>query len=316
MSRYALRTRLTGGSEANSINKWFGGGFVPPDLIDFLVVAGGGGGYGHESGGGGGAGGLRSTVTATGGGGTLEAGLAYSLSTNYTVTVGAGGSAGSPSVGNDNTVGSNSVFSTITSTGGGKGFTQANTTGKDGGSGGAARGGTTNSVVGNGTANQGFNSGLSQTNPSYYGSGGGGGAGAVGSNGTNSAGGAGGAGVAVSITGTSTYYGGGGGGGVYTGGSGGAGGTGGGGAAGVGGYNQGLGNGTAGTVNTGGGGGGASILNGYGSYGGAGGSGIVVLRYPLYRTITIGAGLTGTTFTSGSYTVATITAGTGNVSWA
>lgn len=28
MSRYGQRTRLTGGSEANSINKWYGGGFV------------------------------------------------------------------------------------------------------------------------------------------------------------------------------------------------------------------------------------------------------------------------------------------------
>jgi hypothetical protein len=34
------------------------------------------------------------------------------------------------------------------------------------------------------------------------------------------------------------------------------------------------------------------------------------------NTITIGAGLTGSTTTSGSYTIATITAGTGNVSWA
>jgi hypothetical protein len=32
-------------------------------------------------------------------------------------------------------------------------------------------------------------------------------------------------------------------------------------------------------------------------------------------TITIGAGLTGSTSTSGSYTIATITQGTGNVSW-
>jgi hypothetical protein len=32
-------------------------------------------------------------------------------------------------------------------------------------------------------------------------------------------------------------------------------------------------------------------------------------------TITIGSGLTGSTSTSGLYTVATITAGTGNVSW-
>jgi hypothetical protein len=41
------------------------------------------------------------------------------------------------------------------------------------------------------------------------------------------------------------------------------------------------------------------------------------LRYlTTMGTITIGAGLTGSTATSGSYTVATITAGTGNVSWA
>lgn len=35
MARYALRTRLTGTSEANSINKWFGGGFatiLPPAI--------------------------------------------------------------------------------------------------------------------------------------------------------------------------------------------------------------------------------------------------------------------------------------------
>jgi hypothetical protein len=49
----------------------------------------------------------------------------------------------------------------------------------------------------------------------------------------------------------------------------------------------------------------------------AGGSGVVILRYPTAAgTITIGAGLTGTTTTSGSNTIATITAGTGNVSWA
>jgi hypothetical protein len=33
-------------------------------------------------------------------------------------------------------------------------------------------------------------------------------------------------------------------------------------------------------------------------------------------TITIGAGLTGSTATDGSHKVTTITAGTGNVSWA
>jgi hypothetical protein len=47
-----------------------------------------------------------------------------------------------------------------------------------------------------------------------------------------------------------------------------------------------------------------------------GGSGIVVLRYNSAYTITIGAGLTGSTTTVGSDKVTTITAGSGNVSWA
>jgi hypothetical protein len=49
--------------------------------------------------------------------------------------------------------------------------------------------------------------------------------------------------------------------------------------------------------------------------GGNGGSGVVILRYPGSRTITVGAGLTSTTATVGSDKVTTITAGTGNVSW-
>jgi hypothetical protein len=40
------------------------------------------------------------------------------------------------------------------------------------------------------------------------------------------------------------------------------------------------------------------------------------LRYSADFTITIGGGLTGSTATSGSNKVTTITAGTGNVSWA
>jgi hypothetical protein len=43
----------------------------------------------------------------------------------------------------------------------------------------------------------------------------------------------------------------------------------------------------------------------------------VILKYPDTKTITIGAGLTGTTAgPSGGFKVTTITAGTGNVSWA
>ena len=68
---------------------------------------------------------------------------------------------------------------------------------------------------------------------------------------------------------------------------------------------------TAGTVNTGGGGGSGAGGSGNGANGG---SGIVVLRWTV-GTITIGAGLTGTTSSSGGYNYATITAGTGNVSW-
>ena len=48
--------------------------------------------------------------------------------------------------------------------------------------------------------------------------------------------------------------------------------------------------------------------------GGTGGSGVVILRY-VNGVITIGAGLTGSTVTSGGYQITTITAGTGNVSW-
>jgi hypothetical protein len=43
---------------------------------------------------------------------------------------------------------------------------------------------------------------------------------------------------------------------------------------------------------------------------------VVILRYADSFTITIGAGLTGTeSGASGGYKRATITAGTGNVSW-
>jgi hypothetical protein len=52
-----------------------------------------------------------------------------------------------------------------------------------------------------------------------------------------------------------------------------------------------------------------------GPHGGQGGSGVVILRYPAANTITVGAGLTGSTATDGSFKVTTLTAGSGNVSW-
>jgi hypothetical protein len=64
-----------------------------------------------------------------------------------------------------------------------------------------------------------------------------------------------------------------------------------------------------------GGGGGGRGGNAAGN-GANGGSGIVILRYPDSRTITFGAGVTGTeSAASGGYKRATITAGTGTVSW-
>jgi hypothetical protein len=284
--------------------------------VDYLVVAGGGGG-GYYRGGGGGAGGLRSTVTATGGDGALETALILVKSTNYTVTVGGGGTGSTTSGAGPGTQGVNSVFSTITSTGGGGGGSDTvafnPTTGGSGG-GGCGPNSSGAGTGAAGTANQGYGGGTGSDSAPNYGGAGGGGADAVGGNGSSTTGGNGGNGVATSITGSSVTRAGGGGGGVYIGGTNGTGGTGGGG-------NGGLHTTTAavaGTENTGGGGGGG----GGGASptlapGAAGGSGVVILRYlTADGTITIGAGLTGSTATDGSHKVTTITAGSGNVSWA
>lgn len=279
--------------------------------VDYLVVAGGGGGANVYAGGGG-AGGLRSTVTATGGGGTLEQTLIRNTATNYTVTIGSGGAGAVAGVNGRGNSGNNSVFSTITSVGGGGGG-QNQTGQSDGLAGGSGGGAAPGGSGGAGTANQGRNGGNSASAAPNYGSAGGGGAGAVGDNGSNTVGGNGGAGVAVAITGSSVTYAGGGGGGTFSGGTSGSGGSGGGGAAGAGGTNN---SGTAGTANTGGGGGASAYNGSYTGSGGAGGSGIVVLRYANTRTITLGAGLTGSTTTVGANKVTTITAGSGNVSWA
>ena len=77
-----------------------------PGNVDYLVIAGGGSGGGGR-GGGGGAGGFRTTFPSPG----CNAGAFPISATTYPITVGGGGSGSS---------GSNSVFSTITSAGGGK----------------------------------------------------------------------------------------------------------------------------------------------------------------------------------------------------
>ena len=239
--------------------------------VDYLVVAGGGGG--NSYGAGGGAGGLRSTLTATGGGGTVESKLTVAKDTDYTVTIGAGGSEGTTSSPWTSSNGSNSVFATITSIGGGG---VASSVGVTGGSGG---GSVFGGAVGSGTTNQGYAGGPS-VNAYPYRGGGGGGAGAV------SADENGGAGVAISAfasatgTGVSNYYAGGGGGGSWYNNTGGTGGAGGGGRGPSGSVNDAV----AGTANTGGGGGGGGSTTGSQSSlrnGAPGGSGIVIVRYAV-----------------------------------
>jgi len=257
--------------------------------VDFLVLAGGGGGStgfptpSNRAAGGGGAGGFRSSISPTGGGGSAESTLNLSGSTNYTVTVGAGGAGGGGPVGSGGIAssGSNSVFSTITSLGGGRGAGPSSA--NSGISGGSGGGGSNGGSGGAGTSGQGFAGGNSE-----------------GGNNAGTGGGAGGAGTAVnsptppdngvsnSITGSAVTY------------------------AKGGPWTQ-ASQGPAGPANTGQGGAG-----GYdeATYGQSGGSGIVILRYPDTKTITIGAGLTGSeSAASGGYKRATITAGSGNVSW-
>ena len=256
--------------------------FVVPSgfgaTADYLVVAGGGGGASQHAGGGG-AGGLRS--------GSL------SISANtYAITVGAGGAGGYPisGSGTDGLSGSNSVFSTITSTGGGGagGFTgstqSASPNGKTGGSGGG--GGSDSGSGGAGTSGQGFAGGNGQPHNTGGSGGAGGGANAVGGNASSNTANAGdgGAGLQSNIDGNNYYYAGGGGGGSSIAGSpSGSAGTGGGSARNSGGNgtrgdNTPNGNGGAGGANTGGGGGGSSRGD---NTAGNGGSGIVIVRYAL-----------------------------------
>jgi len=252
--------------------------------IEYMVVAGGGGG----SFGGGGSGGFRQNYPSP-----VTAGLPVTA-TGYPITVGAGGS-GRPS----SAPGSNSVFSTITSTGGGRGGSATSNTGT-GDSGGSGGGGGHGPGCTGGAGNtpptspsQGFTGGTGFQTGCYYGGGGGGGATAIGTNASNTSGvfcrtgGNGGDGGYLPITvfgPTAPSYGttgpvpavryfAGGGGGAYKGSSPthGNGGAGGGGTA-----SRCAGNAPpaiAGTTNTGGGGGGANAA------GQAGGSGIVVIRY-------------------------------------
>jgi hypothetical protein len=256
------------------------GTFTPTQslIADYLVVAGGGGGGGsigggYLGGGGGGAGGYRTSIG--------ESALSLSA-TAYTVTVGGGGAGGTANRGSQ---GNNSVFDSITSTGGGYGGAQDAT--PIGGNGGSGGGGSTyigTVAGGTGVSGQGFAGGTSTAQ-----AGGGGGAGAAGTNGVNSpptygVGGVGSTsystwglatGFGQNVSGTVYFAGGGGGGKYFDAGAGPAGGLGGGG---TGGAKETSSTGT-GTANTGGGGGGAGGSAGSNLSGAAGGSGIVIIRY-------------------------------------
>jgi hypothetical protein len=279
-------------------------------VVDYLVVAGGGSGGGAQ--GGGGAGGGFRVSNSLG----IPAPTMSPLSnptgipvtkTSYPITVGAGGTAGT-----FNTVsgpGDNSIFSTITSAGGGRGAFQADccfsgTPGNTGGPGGS--GGGANRSRSGGVGNtppvsppQGNNGGTN-VGPTYQ-NGGGGGAGAVGGNTPPTGdfiGGPGGVGSFVApsfafgcagttgpVPGVRYFSGGGGGSGGNgppgTSGSGGTGGSGGG-APGTSWLAAVPGNTTApsGTLNTGGGGGGVTnYANNSSVFGGNGGSGIVIIKY-------------------------------------
>ena len=275
---------------------------------DFLVIAGGGsGGASGAGGGGGGAGGYRTSAGTSGGGGSAESALSLITNIPYTVTVGAGG-AGYSASGYNTTRnnGSNSVFATVTSSGGGGG-SAGDVNGGNGGSGGGGNGGygvsPYNRVGGNGTANQGYaggNGGIS----GVYAAGGGGGAGGAGGNISSGNGGAGGAGVASTITGSSVTRAGGGGGGSENGSYSGGTATGGGGA-GVSGSTTPA---ASGTANTGGGGGGTGA-NAVTTTSGAGGSGVVIIKIPDTRTATFSSGVTSSLSTAVSgFKIYTVTA--------
>jgi len=207
------------------------GTFTPSvdGYVEYLVIGGGGNGAGYGasmvSGGGGGAGGFRTGYLAV----TKQA---------YSITVGAATE--------------DSVFSSITSVGGGNGGQPTPTSGGSGGGSGAS-----SPSGAAGTSGQGNTGGTGTGNWGYTTtrSGGGGGSGGAGGNSDGTNGGAGGAGTASSITGSSVTYAAGGEGVAHTRST----------------------AGTPGAANTGNGGGGTGGTGG--NSGGAGGTGIVIIRY-------------------------------------
>jgi len=267
------------------------------NVVSYLVVAGGGGGGSGSGGGGGGGGGGFRELSSPSAPYTASPLNGYPSSPNrvtvtaqaYPIVVGGGGNgspATSPDISGNNTSGSVSTFSTITSAGGGFGGSGP-TCGGDGADGGSGGGGRYSGCGGAGNTPptspaQGTNGG-SSSNSGRRGGGGGGGATVAGTNGTSSGCGVGGTGATTSISTSPVAYSGGGGGAGWTGGTppmpsglqctGSSCGTGG----------KSAGNptaGVAGTTNRGGGGGGTGNPGSAPTaVAGNGGSGIVIIRY-------------------------------------
>jgi len=281
---------------------------TPVDAQVLLIAGGGAGGAGYY-GGGGGAGGVRTFASAL-----------YITS----AIVGSGGAATAYEVkgsnGNNSSFVANAITYSSSGGGGGGSSSSAGNAGQSGGSGGGGSLYAVNHLPGSGNAGnyspvEGYAGGRGSSYPSPAGSngggGGGGGAGGVGEDvyGNANRAGYGGIGIISTITGSSVKYAGGGGGGVWTGSQesglyadyGGGRGS----------ATQG-GSGFAGTANKGGGGGGTSNA----ASGTTGGSGVIIFRYASIFNCILGAGLTGSTATDGAFKVTTITAGSGNVSWA
>ena len=316
-----FRTEVFNGTDWRNLKEAPG----PPVTVDFLVVAAGGasprGGNNGSANGAGGAGGLRtsfgtvSPITLSGG--SMETSVSLNSVTEYDIEVGAASA----------TNGGNSIFSSITSTGGGAGAVNSTgTNGTDGGSGGGAAGYNGASSYGNAVTSpviQGFRGAASPTSNDDGTAGGG--AGSIPGNGLSP----GGLGLSVAIlnstnaatagvgevSGTDVYYASGGAAGRYSGtpitntslGGGGAG------------TNFGSASGYGdGAANTGGGGGGLSNKSNPANLGG---SGVVILRYTSSRTMTVGAGLveaSGSPFTEGAsneFKVSVFTGGTGKINF-
>ena len=229
-----------------------GGNSGGSNTVSYLVVAGGGG-AGKSDGGGGGGGGFREGKTPctpyTASPLVAPAGLPVTAQ-GYPITVGSGGAGGlAPTTGGPGVKGSDSIFSTITSTGGGLGSGHDGPAGGPGGSGGG--GSSTNPAAGSGNTPsvsppQGNNGGTA--------GGGGGGATAVGANGPGCT--AGGAGGTTHISGSPLTK-----------------------SAGGGGDRPGGSAGSNAAANSGGGGQGICGGGPGPGPGGSGGSGIVIIRY-------------------------------------